>query len=232
MSTPNDPYAAPEPNPYAAPRAELTRTATEPASAELAQAEAIRREHIGREANVKSLGQLYFLGAFFAGILVVVAILGMLGVIPAGNAANDGVPGGATGFWGIVGLAYAFAFALNFGLGYGLYHLQTWARWTVVVFTALGFLYALVTGGILLLVNVVMGVITLLVGCGITGLILYVLLSSKAKMVFSPQYKEIIVKTPHIRYKTSTIVKVLLILVILLIAVAIIGALLGGPRGQ
>jgi thymidine kinase len=37
----------------------------------------------------------------------------------------------------------------------------------------------------------------------------------KATMVFSPEYKDIIAATPHVKHRTSIIVKVLLVLLLL-----------------
>jgi hypothetical protein len=49
----------------------------------------------------------------------------------------------------------------------------------------------------------------------IPGYILYLLLSPKGSMVFSPEYWEAIERTPHIKYKTSWLLKGCLILFIL-----------------
>ena len=47
-------------------------------------------------------------------------------------------------------------------------------------------------------------------------------------MVYSPQYKEIVQATPHIRYKTSIIVWILLFILLGLIAFGIIATLVSG----
>ena len=44
----------------------------------------------------------------------------------------------------------------------------------------------------------------------IVGYILYLMLSEKGSVVFSPAYKEIIARTPHIKYRTSLILKIAL----------------------
>jgi hypothetical protein len=66
--------------------------------------------------------------------------------------------------------------------------------------------------------------------CGtlISAFALYLLLSPKGEMIYSPQYKEIVQATPHIRYKTSIIVWILLFLLLGLIAFGIIAAAMGG----
>ena len=53
--------------------------------------------------------------------------------------------------------------------------------------------------------------------------ILHLIFSSKGQMVFSPEYKEIIRQTPHIKYKTSKIVWVLLGIVGLLLLAGLVG---------
>jgi uncharacterized membrane protein (DUF485 family) len=62
----------------------------------------------------------------------------------------------------------------------------------------------------------------------ISAFALYLLLSSKGEMVYSPQYKEIVQATPHIRYKTSVIVWILLFILVGLIAFGIIAAMVSG----
>ncbi len=57
-------------------------------------------------------------------------------------------------------------------------------------------------------------------------------------MVFSPEYREIIARTPHIRYKTSWIVKLFLIILVTVLIMAVVGGIfsarqqarpMGGP---
>src|SRR5580704_6574172 len=47
-------------------------------------AELIRREHIGRESNIKSLGHLYYLGAFFGALGTIGLVMMVAGLIPTG----------------------------------------------------------------------------------------------------------------------------------------------------
>jgi hypothetical protein len=225
MSAPTDAHAADRPNPYAAPRAELSRRTAEPARVELAEAEPIRLAHVGRETTIRSIAQLCLVGAFFAGLASLFAVLGTFGILPDASAPPD-FPGRKAQFWGILALTYGAGFALNFGLGHGLYHLKPWARWTAVVFAGLGLLYWLFVGFVLSMFNVVPGISALLIGGGITGLILYILLSRMAAMVFSPQYKVIIAATPHIKYQTSTVLRVFVWICAAFFLVLIIGFIL------
>jgi Ca2+/Na+ antiporter len=61
------------------------------------------------------------------------------------------------------------------------------------------------------------GLIVIPVGTVIGAYILYLLLGAKGKVVFSPEYQEVIAQTPHIRYRTSKWVWILLILFLLFI---------------
>ena len=56
---------------------------------------------------------------------------------------------------------------------------------------------------------------------------LYLMVSTKATMIFSPRYKEIVAATPHVKAKTSPIVWALLIILILLILVIVFASLYG-----
>ena len=48
--------------------------------------------------------------------------------------------------------------------------------------------------------------------------------------MFSEEYQAVIAQTPHIKYRTSIIVWILLGLVVALVVFAIVAALLGGRR--
>jgi len=216
-------------NPFEAPRTTIGERAL---SSDILDndAELIRREHLGHEANVKSLGQLYYLGTFFGVIGTIFVVLMAAGAIPIPPNQQQGMDPDTTRliYWGMA-VFYLFATVLNGALGYGLTHLQTWARWTVLVFTVLGLLYVLFVGLALMLVNPIVGGIVLLVGGGINGFILYLLVAPKAGVVFSREYKEVIRKTPHVKNKTSLILKIFLGILIAIIAIAVLAAILS-PR--
>jgi len=48
------------------------------------------------------------------------------------------------------------------------------------------------------------------IGTLIHGYILYLYWGTKGRKVFSPEYKQIIAGTPHVKYKTSIIIWILL----------------------
>lgn len=222
-------FAPPEDvNPFDPPRAEIGHRAFDSGLVDN-EAELIRRAHIGHEASIRSLGLLCYLGAIFGAIGTLVLLVLGSGLIPMNPPnANPNAPSPEMLRGIFLGLAVVYlALTLLYGgMGYGLRRLQPWARWTTVVFTALGLLYTLVVSVIAFLANPIVGAITLLVGSLIPGYILYMMVSAKGSMVFSPEYKAIILKTPHVKYKTSLIVKIFLAILLLLIGLAVVGAIM------
>ena len=57
-------------------------------------------------------------------------------------------------------------------------------------------------------------------GTLINGYILYLFLSKKGRTIFAPDYKDVIAATPHVKYRTSIVVWILLALVVVLVIVA------------
>jgi hypothetical protein len=118
---------------------------------------------------------------------------------------------------GIFGVVMAALFlglaALQFWLGRGLRRLDGGVRIVAIVFAAIGLL-------------------GFPIGTLISGYFLYLLVSQKGQMVFSPQYQDIIAATPHVKYKTSVVVWILLGLVVLLVVFGIGAALLSSARNH
>jgi hypothetical protein len=173
-----NPYAPPQVTELSAPRPEH------------AEAEAIRQAHIKVEATVKSVGVLYYLGAF----LVLLASVSLFSIpMRRGEGAAGVVPMLLVVV--VIGIAQGV-------VAYGLRRLRSWARWPAVVLSCIGLL-------------------GFPIGTIINGYILSNLLGAKPSMVFSERYQEIIAATPHVKYKTSRglIILLVVLLVILLIAV-------------
>ena len=95
---------------------------------------------------------------------------------------------------------------IQFATAFGLWGLRGWARIPTGFFSALG------------LLGFPLGTI-------INGYILYLLFSAKGSMVFSDEYHEIIAQTPHIKYRTSIIVKIFLFLLLALIVFGVVAFL-------
>lgn len=223
----HDPFG--EVNPFEAPRAGIGE---EVVYRDLADndAELIRREHIGHEANVKSIGHLYYLGAFFGALGAVVYVLLASGVMPVPPNQRNGMDPAifrvAMGVAAAVCLVMTVLFAAP---GYGLTKLQSWARWMSVVITSLALaLTALYTLFISAFISPAGGLIFLAIIGGINGAILWILVAPKAGVVFSADYKEVIRKTPHVRLQTSLIVKILLVVLIVAIGFVVAAAIFSG----
>jgi len=219
----------PEIDPYAPPVAELGRPATDVDRADVAEGESIRRHHLAHETSVKGLGSLNYLGAA-ACVLIGIAMV-VVGFSP--QAGNQQMGRGAA-----VGLAAVLLLlAILYGfMGYGLRRLRPWGRWLTVPVIGLVFL----ANFVLLLLGLAAG-LSGLVGsaAGLSGLVgssiissiipgyfLFLLLSKKGQVVFSPAYKSIIARTPHVKMKTSIIVKILLGVLLFILAVFIIGGII------
>jgi len=136
--------------------------------------------------------------------------LGAIAVFMAGIAA---VIPGATKLTGLEAV-FVGAFLLVLSLaqilvGTGLRRLRKWAR---------------IPTGILAGV----GLLGFPIGTLINSYILYLVFSKKGALVFSDEYQAAIAQTPHIKYRTSKLIWILLGLVLLVIAIVIIGAIAGG----
>ncbi|HAV64940.1 MAG TPA: hypothetical protein DCY13_21535 [Verrucomicrobiales bacterium] len=169
------------------------------------EAEQIRQDHINHEASVKAVGILYLIGGTFG-------LIGSLGlfVMLSSTTTGDG-PAESVVFTGGVAAVLLVFCGVQFAAGLGLRRLRNWARIVAAILSALGLL-------------------SFPVGTLINGYILYLLLSKKGQMVFSEEYRQIIAQTPHIRYRTSTIVWIVLGILVALILFFAVFAFLGSSR--
>ncbi len=193
-------------NPYAAPQASLS---PEPAllTGDVARAEAIRRRHLNHEANIKSVGQLHLLAAVLLGLMVFAGL-------STGRTVRH-----------LEVVYFVVPIVVNFALGFGLYKLQAWARWTEAAMIGvalpaltLAVMFQLATTGLDMLLPVGAGV-----GAFIPAVVLWLLVSRQGSVVFSPEYREIIRITPHVRYRTSCAAVVALVLIVSFILFSLIG---------
>jgi uncharacterized membrane protein (DUF2068 family) len=198
----NNPYRDPIQNPYRDLPQNPYQAPGEyqPVGKSASEAERIRRAHIAHEASIKSIGILYMLGAI---ILIPASIFLLVSPQKANDAEGMVVFG--------IGAMYLFLGVLQLATAVGLRKLAPWARWVAVVFSAIG-------------------LIGFPIGTLISAYILYLLLSQKGSMVFSENFKSIITATPHVKYKTSKVVWVLLILLLALFIVVIGFAVFGAGR--
>jgi hypothetical protein len=163
--------------------------------------EAYRRAYLNHEASVKSIGLLYMLGAIF---MVPVGAFMVFGAVFAGQAQADAA------VMAVVGVIYLGLGLLQGYAALGLRRLDPRARVVAIVLS-------------------VIGLLGIPIGTLISAYFLYLLLSEKGQIVFSEHYKQVILQTPHIKYKTSIVVWILLIILLVLIAFGLLAALLAGP---
>lgn len=193
-----------EENPFASPQVEVMTA--EVVGEENADAQRIRREHIGREASIKSIGLLYY-------IMTVIFALGCV------SSAFMSI-GAADPFQTFIMLALSGAyalFALLLGwLGWGLRRFKKPARIAAIILTALGAVYFLAVGVFVMTPFYYGALPAFLFWFTIHGSFLYVLCSRKATTIFSPEYLEIIRQTPYVKYKTSLVTWIALGILLLL----------------
>jgi len=175
-------------NPYAATAISGLETATD-----MSDVARIRREHIGHEASIRSIGLLYYVGSAIC-----------LGVgLPTLLAARTR----ADVFTALV-VVFPIGVALVV-LGFGLRGLRPWVR----PFT--------------ILISIV-GLVGFPVGTLISAYVLYLILSSKGRLVLSSQYADIVERTPFITYRTSVIVWIFLGLLLVVLTMGMLAVLFVG----
>jgi hypothetical protein len=172
-------------NPYAAPKAEaLTR---------ISEAETIRRQHIGQESSIKTLGCLYLLG----GVLILPGI--------ALSLVQSNGRGGTSGdlLWHMVFISVALAAIV---IGFGLRTLKKWASILAI------------TLGVFLCVIYLFDLPSSTMGLIIQTVVILTLVSAKTRKVVSADYQQVIAETPHVRPRTSVAAWVLLGVLLLALA--------------
>jgi hypothetical protein len=225
---PNEPTSrTADENPYAPPQAPIGGAGQAEVPSDMAEAEAIRRTYLSHEASIKSIGSLHYLG-------VVLGVLG-LGMFVFGALSRNGeVAEGINSAPFIGAVVYLLVIvSINLVLGIGLTGLKPWARWIEVTLTSILLVIYLLAAVLNTVTNVpafrpMIG--AFLVTSLILSYVLYLLLLKKGSMVFSPEYRLIIERTPHIKYKTSWIVKGCLIVLVVVIGFAIVAAFLSSRR--
>jgi hypothetical protein len=117
------------------------------------------------------------------------------------------ITGGGLGLLA-VGLAYLVMAVVFFFVGRELDKLSTWVRWPVGILSGIG------------LLGVPIGTV-------INLWILYLVFCRKGRVVFSPEYREVIRQTPHIRYRTSWPLIVLAVVLVASLASAVASVVIG-----
>jgi hypothetical protein len=197
-------------NPYEAPQT------FEAPPQHVTDAEKIRKEHINTEASVKAIGTLYYL-------VCVMAMLSISGMLSERSPLGAG-PMVAT----LAGVIILFFFTAR-----GIRKFRPWSQIVVGALSGIALL-AYMASGTMSLLNGSFGSAGNLVGPAvgmlINGYILRLIFAKKGRMIFSQPYKEIIAATPHIKYKTSKVIWILLGVIIAGIAIMIAAMALRGMK--
>lgn len=101
----------------------------------------------------------------------------------------------------ILGLLALVIFQISVAIG--LRKLKSWARIPAIILSCLG-LFGIPIGTL------------------ISAYFLYLLGSKKGSMIFSSKYAQVMADTPHIRYRTSILVWILLTIILVVIVIGII----------
>jgi hypothetical protein len=151
-----------------------------------------------RQEHIKHETSVRSIGILYylsGGLMCVLGVLLVAGFL---SGRSDALLGGLTVVYSAIGVLMLF-------VARGVRQLKPWARTTTIVLAAIGLL------GFPL-------------GTLINGYILYLMLSKKGKRIFEDDYKDIMEATPHIKYRTSIVVWIVLGILLLamvgLIAVA------------
>lgn len=190
----SNPYAPPPPagdrpqnptyNPYAPPTAHLG-----PSAAGVDDAESIRRQYLKHEASLKSFGCLYYWSGVVMMFLGGIALLmGFVTLLTEPGFGENGWMVVAAVIYGLIGWLYIW-------LGQGLRELQEKVRLLLTVFA-------------------VIGLLGFPIGTVISLYFLYLLHSEKGKRVMSPEYRQVVAATPHIKYQTPVWVWIFLIVLV------------------
>ena len=115
------------------------------------------------------------------------------------------------GSGGVLAVVFVVIGAVQIWVGVGLRKLKPWAR------TPTGILSGL-------------GLILFPIGTLINAYVLYLVFSNKGRMVFSEEYQQVIEQTPHIKYKTSVLVWIVLIVLVALLVFGLAAALVAGRK--
>ncbi len=146
------------------------------------EAEAIRRKYIKHEASIRSCGILDYIGGVAFCFIGGAMLLST--TLYRSSTLGPGALAGVAAIYLAIGI-------LSIIVGFGIRRLRPWARVASVVLSAIGLL-------------------EIPIGTVINGYILYLLVSRKGQLIFTPRYAEIIAATPHVKYRSFLVLWVLL----------------------
>ena len=198
------------------------------------EAEAIRREHIGRESTVKAIGMGCYLVVFFMGLYAIAALGVSITIFnepgPWPGQSDTRMVRGL--IFAVSAPALAALTAWTFALARGLRRLRPGARRgsLVLLATLLLILTCLVVAGSILAPSRRAPA----VACAwavVLSTIFWLLMSAKVRTIFTPEYHDIVAMTPHIKYRSSRRFKVALLIALSMILLLIaVGVLINGNK--
>jgi len=150
-----------------------------------------------RQAHISTEASLRSVGLLYYLAFASCALGAIIGFATPG-AATDGV-GVGIGV-AVVMLVLALIFA---AMGYGLRGLKPWVRVPGIVLS-------------------IVGLLGFPVGTLINAYVLYLLFCAKGRYIFTPEYAAIAAATPHVRYRSSAIMRGLMIVLLIGIVAAIV----------
>ncbi|MEO5713517.1 MAG: hypothetical protein ABIT37_08500 [Luteolibacter sp.] len=145
-----------------------------------------------RQTHIRTEASIKSVGILYWLAAVAVVIAG-IPIITAAIRHNDVTALQLAAGFGLLALGI-----LQFIVGFEIRRLKGWARIAVGVLSGIGLL-------------------GFPVGTVINAYILFLLFGKKGRMIFSAPYKDIIAATPHVKYRTSKWVWIILIVVVLFI---------------
>jgi len=187
-------------NPYAAPSAPV-QDHVETRD----DAVAIREAHVRHEVTLKSVGSLYGLGSFMMMFGAIVSIVFPL--TARGDTSQDEAIM-------VLAVMSAIYLVVGIGLGFMAFGFRTLRPWVKIPGTILSGL----------------GLLAIPVGTLIHGYILYQIWCAQGQRVLSPDYRDIIARTPQVRYRRTVgdwIALGIVVLGLLGLAALLLSSLLG-----
>jgi len=185
-------------NPFQAP----TTVEVAPQNEVEGDAASIRRHHLKHEASIQGIGSLYVIGGVFS----VIAGLMYVSTMAVGPGAGIGIGGNELLISSIVMLLVVGIGVLQLFTGLGMRKVRPWTKIPATILA------------VITLINIPIGTL-------LGFYILYLLHSSKGQVVLANSYQDIIAATPEIKYKTSIIVKVFVVILLVVVGLGLIAAL-------
>lgn len=143
-----------------------------------------------RKAHINHEASVKSVGTLF--------LLGGLLFVIAGVTAFGGRPNDSLAVRVLIGAAFLLFAGVLLAVAFGVRGLKSWARIPTAILSGLG-------------------LVAFPVGTVIGAYMMYLVLCRKGRTVFADDYKLIVMKTPHVKYRTSIVVWIVLGLVIALI---------------